>query len=86
MAKSQEVSNKTLLILIVAVTVVTIVSTWFIVSSAFEAQAPINQVDMDGTAKVTLEIESNEEAVVEEVDYGSSAEVAEVGIEIESSE
>ena len=57
-----------------------------IVSSAFEAQAPINQVDMDGTAKVTLEIESNEEAVVEEVDYGSSAEVAEVGIEIESSE
>lgn len=54
MAKSQEVSNKTLLILIVAVTVVTIVSTWFIIGSAFEARYVVG--DVQETAQVSLSI------------------------------
>ncbi len=76
MVKSQEVSNKTLLILIVAVTVVTIVSTWFIVSSAFNAQIPVDYEYNDETAKVTLEIDSNEpQEVSEPVELEEEAEV-----------
>ena len=65
MVKSQEVSNKTLLILIVAVTVVTIVSTWFIVSSAFDAKATVG--DTQEIAQVSLTIEDTTEAVSEPV-------------------
>ena len=62
--KSQEVSNKTLLILIVAVAVVTVVSTWFIVSAAFDARVPVNEVHL-AQGEVNLEIASPEEEEVE---------------------
>ena len=78
MVKSQEISNKTLLILIVAVTVVTIVSTWFIVSSAFEAKATVG--DTQELAHVSLTIEDTTEAVSEPV-----AAEAEASITIEES-
>ncbi len=84
MVKSQEVSNKTLLILIVAVTVVTIVSTWFIVSSAFDAEILINQTAQN-EAKVSLVIEdsSNDGNVVEEEVLVGESEEARTTLTIE---
>ncbi|MAG61072.1 hypothetical protein CL619_04755 [archaeon] len=73
MGKSQEVSNKTLLILIVAVTVVTIVSTWFIVSSAFDARATVG--DMQDVAQVSLTIEDSTESVSEPVETDAEASI-----------
>ena len=64
MVKSQEVSNKTLLILIVAVTVVTIVSTWFMVSSAFDARVTVG--DSQDIAQVSLTIDAPEDTSVPE--------------------
>ena len=64
MVKSQEVSNKTLLILIVAVTVVTIVSTWFMVSSAFDAKITVG--DSQDIAQVSLTIDAPEDTSVPE--------------------
>jgi len=73
MVKSQEVSNKTLLILIVAVTVVTIVSTWFIVSSAFDARSTVG--DTQDVAQVSLTIEDGTEAVSEPVETEAEASI-----------
>lgn len=87
MAKSQEVSNKTLLILIVAVTVVTIVSTWFIVSSAFDAKAVyVDMEDNTASSEVGLFIEGDggtpeEVPLVEAEPTGE----VEVGLTIEES-
>ena len=83
MVKSQEVSNKTLLILIVAVTVVTIVSTWFIEDSVFDTKVSVGEPV--GSAEVSLIIEDpNTEVVVEEEEESDSE--AEVSLTIEESE
>ena len=78
MGKSQEVSNKTLLILIVAVTVVTIVSTWFIVDSVFETK--ITTGDSVQSAEVTLVIDdgsvSEDHELEEEASVETSGEVS----------
>ncbi len=75
MAKSQEVSNKTLLILIVAVTVVTIVSTWFIVDTVFNMN--IAEQGTDETGQVSLTITEPEDSVAVSEDYEESVETSE---------
>jgi flagellar basal body-associated protein FliL len=75
LVKSKEVSNKTLLILIVAVTVVTIVSTWFIVDSVFKTQ--VMDVQAESGAEVSLVIlEDGAEQTAEVEDEGQGAEVS----------
>ena len=70
-------SNKTLLILIVAVTVVTIVSTWFIVDTVFNMDIAD---ETDGTGHVSITIDEPEDEFTidenfEETDTTDSEEV-----------
>ena len=55
MAKQQEVSNRTLFILVVVVVIVTVVSTWFILSNVFDAQVS-QEVDTSNSGVVHLSI------------------------------
>jgi len=76
----KQVSNRAIFALIIAVAVVTIISTYFIVDAAMSVSAPEGDVE-EATAHATITIEGNEEVAIETVGVSEAAATASVTIE-----